>query len=65
MPHVQEMVQSFKPWVMDLIEECAHFPNGAHDDQVDTMTQVLIRWTQAQQQSTFASFSRRVVISRF
>ena len=31
------------PWVLDLIEECASFPNGAHDDQVDAMTQALIR----------------------
>lgn len=26
-----------------LIEECAQFPNGAHDDQVDTMSQALAR----------------------
>jgi hypothetical protein len=30
--------------VSDLIEECAAFPNGAHDDQVDAMTQALLRW---------------------
>jgi predicted phage terminase large subunit-like protein len=29
------------PWVHDFIEECAAFPNGAHDDQVDAMTQAL------------------------
>jgi phage terminase large subunit-like protein len=28
----------------DFIEECAAFPNGAHDDQVDAMTQALLRW---------------------
>ena len=27
------------PWVHDFIEECAAFPTGAHDDQVDAMTQ--------------------------
>lgn len=32
------------PWVTDFIEECAAFPNGAHDDQVDAMTQVILRW---------------------
>jgi predicted phage terminase large subunit-like protein len=32
------------PWVNDFIEECAAFPNGAHDDQVDAMTQALLRW---------------------
>lgn len=31
------------PWVNDFIEECAAFPNGLHDDQVDAMTQALIR----------------------
>jgi predicted phage terminase large subunit-like protein len=39
LPHPQ-----FAPWVNDLIEECAAFPNGAHDDQVDAMTQALLRW---------------------
>jgi len=39
LPHPQ-----FMPWVNDLIEECAAFPNGAHDDQVDAMTQALLRW---------------------
>ena len=31
-------------WVNDFIEECAAFPNGRHDDQVDAMTQALLRW---------------------
>jgi predicted phage terminase large subunit-like protein len=31
------------PWVHDFVEECAAFPNGTHDDQVDTMTQALHR----------------------
>ena len=26
-------------WVSDFIEECAAFPNGANDDQVDAFTQ--------------------------
>jgi predicted phage terminase large subunit-like protein len=34
----------YAPWVNDFIEECAAFPNGAHDDQVDAMTQALSRW---------------------
>jgi predicted phage terminase large subunit-like protein len=34
----------YAPWVDDFIEECAAFPNGAHDDQVDAMTQALLRW---------------------
>jgi predicted phage terminase large subunit-like protein len=38
------------PWVNDFIEECVQFPNGAHDDQVDAMTQALLRWHMAQPQ---------------
>ena len=40
----------FAPWVNDFIEECVQFPNGAHDDQVDAMTQALLRWHAVQQQ---------------
>ena len=29
------------PWVGDFVEECSAFPNAAHDDQVDAMTQAL------------------------
>lgn len=28
-------------WVQDLVNECAHFPNVTHDDQVDALTQAL------------------------
>jgi predicted phage terminase large subunit-like protein len=31
------------PWVGDLIEECAAFPNATHDDQVDALSQGLNR----------------------
>jgi len=34
----------YAPWVNDFIEESAAFPNGANDDQVDAMTQALLRW---------------------
>lgn len=34
---------SLYPWVEPLIAECAGFPRGAHDDQVDALTQALIR----------------------
>lgn len=30
-----------EPWTHDFVEECASFPNGAHDDQVDAMSQAL------------------------
>ncbi|MCQ2010556.1 phage terminase large subunit [Sporolactobacillus sp. STSJ-5] len=32
---------SIAPWVSDLVEEATAFPNGAHDDQVDSMTQAI------------------------
>ena len=42
----------YAPWVNDFIEECVQFPNGAHDDQVDAMTQALLRWHMVPQQSS-------------
>ena len=39
-------------WVGDFIEECAAFPNGAHDDQVDAMTQALLWWNTPTVQAT-------------
>lgn len=33
--------RSLAPWVEPLLEELAAFPNGAHDDQVDALTQAL------------------------
>jgi predicted phage terminase large subunit-like protein len=35
------------PWVEDLIDEAACFPNAAYDDQVDAMTQALNRLRQS------------------
>ncbi|MFD2421660.1 phage terminase large subunit [Amycolatopsis pigmentata] len=31
------------PWIAGFVEECAAFPNGTHDDQVDGMSQALDR----------------------
>jgi predicted phage terminase large subunit-like protein len=31
------------PWIEGLVDEAASFPNGVHDDQVDTLTQALNR----------------------
>ena len=33
-------------WSDEVIEECASFPSGEHDDLVDTMTQALMRYRQ-------------------
>jgi predicted phage terminase large subunit-like protein len=55
---------AYAPWVNDFIEECAAFPNGAYDDQVDAMTQALIRWNIVPEQ-TVVYYSPRVQISRY
>ena len=34
---------SDKPFTNDFVDECSAFPNGAHDDQVDAMSQCLNR----------------------
>jgi predicted phage terminase large subunit-like protein len=36
-------VPELAPWVGDLVEEAAGFPNAAHDDQVDGLTQAVHR----------------------
>ena len=33
-------------WADEMIEEVAAFPNGEHDDLVDSMTQALMRYRQ-------------------
>jgi predicted phage terminase large subunit-like protein len=45
---VQGLIESGKvklppsaTWLPDFVSECSEFPNGAHDDQVDSMTQAL------------------------
>jgi len=51
LPHPQ-----FAPWVNDFIEECASFPNGRHDDQVDAMTQALLRWNMIPRQQVVLDY---------
>lgn len=60
LPHPQ-----VAPWVNDFIEECAAFPNGKHDDQVDAMTQALLRWHMVQTQETVVYYEDRVHISLY
>jgi len=35
-----------KQYAQEVIEECAAFPNGSHDDYVDSMTQAIMRFRQ-------------------
>jgi len=53
---------SVAPWVHDFIEECAAFPNGANDDQVDAMTQALIRFANKSTNTTGIEILRGVKI---
>lgn len=53
----------YAPWVNDFIEECIQFPNGAHDDQVDAMTQALLRWRMLPAETTMVYLAQRVQIS--
>jgi len=42
-------------WVGDLIEEAAAFPNGAHDDQVDALTQALTKLMITPEKQTYGT----------
>jgi phage terminase large subunit-like protein len=33
-------------WAEEVVEECASFPNGEHDDLADSMTQAILRFRQ-------------------
>ena len=45
---------SIAPWIDDFVEECAAFPNGSHDDQVDAMTQAVWRLLNSLRRVIFA-----------
>jgi predicted phage terminase large subunit-like protein len=46
-------------WVRELVDECASFPNAAHDDQVDALSQALSRMTAATGRTRGARGPRR------
>jgi predicted phage terminase large subunit-like protein len=47
-----------KAWASDFVEECAAFPNGAHDDQVDAMTQAINWLERARRDRTHRAHAR-------
>ena len=55
----------YAPRVNDFIEECAAFPNGAHDDQVDAMTQALLRWNMARQEVVIVQICEPLRVSAY
>jgi predicted phage terminase large subunit-like protein len=46
------------PWVHDYIEECAAFPNGKNDDQVDSTSQALLYFAMYKPARVYVSSSR-------
>ncbi len=48
------------PWIGDFVEECAAFPNGKHDDQVDSMTQALNRLRNANRMQSLPISKRKL-----
>ena len=54
---------SIAPWINEYIEEWAMFPNGVHDDQVDTTTQAISKLTEGQTQDF--QFVRLTQTSKF
>ena len=52
------------PWITGFIEECATFPNGPYDDQVDAMTQALI-WEIGREEEYLVPLFEPVRISVF
>ncbi len=56
---------SHASWVNDFIEECVQFPNGALNDQIDAMTQALLRWHEVPTEPTIAYYSAPVRISAY
>ncbi len=47
------------PWVGEFVEECGAFPTGAHDDQVDAMTQALGRLMVGAGAAAWVEFTRQ------
>lgn len=39
----------YKPWSEDVVEELVAFPNTSHDDDVDALTQALVKLMIGQQ----------------
>ena len=37
-----------RAWVEDFLDQCTAFPKVAHDDDIDALTQLLVRWQQPQ-----------------
>ena len=43
-PHAEGPLRADRAWVDDFLHQLTVFPHGAHDDDVDAFTQLLVRW---------------------
>jgi predicted phage terminase large subunit-like protein len=50
-----------RAWVEDFVDTCAVFPKGAHDDDVDALTQLLVRWNRPLPGAGFLQYAREYV----
>lgn len=48
-------------WVEDFVDTLCAFPNGAHDDDVDALSQLLAQWKKASQGDAFLEYARQAV----
>jgi phage terminase large subunit-like protein len=51
-------------WAHEVIEECAAFPNGQHDDYVDSTTQAMLRYRQGGLVTTYQDEADEFKIER-
>jgi predicted phage terminase large subunit-like protein len=58
-PRPNGILRSDRAWVDDFLHQLEVFPTGAHDDDVDAFTQLLVRWRKAPGRATFGSRNRR------
>jgi predicted phage terminase large subunit-like protein len=54
-----------EPWAHEMRDECAAFPNGEHDDLVDSMTQALLRFRQGGFVKLTDDYEEEVVSRRY
>lgn len=54
--HIPHSNKSF--WVNDFLTECANFPNGKHDDQVDAMSQAVLHLSNTSQTRMLGTWRR-------
>lgn len=47
-------------WVDDFVDTLSAFPNGAHDDDVDALSQLLAQWRKATHEDGFLQYARQV-----